>query len=145
MRSQTILSRHRLPHPYRWALAALWIAPACIFFVALLLNHGLSPALFDPRFLLPAVVMSLPALYIWREGVDVLPDGIIARVHLPHRYHPYAALGAWYLDTRPNRRVLTVWDVHNRKVLECRPGHLTDLPLLLRALKDNVCCRNWPL
>ncbi len=144
MPHQPILSRHRLPHPYRILLAALWVTPPSIFLVTLLLQHGLTAALLDPRFWLPALVMSLPALYVWREGVDVLPGGIIARVHVP-RYYPYASLGTWYLDSRPDRRVLTVWDTHSRKVLECRPGHLTDLPTLLAALKANVRYRNWPV
>jgi hypothetical protein len=138
-----ILTRHRLPHPYRILLAALWVTPSGIFLLTLLLQHGFTASLLDPRFWLPALLMCLPALYVWHEGVDVLPDGIIARVHLP-RYYPYTSLGTWYLDSRPDKRVLTVWDTGNRKVLECRPGHLTDLPALLAALKANVRYRHWP-
>jgi hypothetical protein len=144
MSRELILSRHRLPHPYRILLTVLWVTPSSILFLTLLVQHGLTASLLDPRFWLPALVMCLPALYVWREGVDVLSTGIIARVHIP-RYYPYTTLGTWYLDSRPDKRVLTVWDTHSRKVLECRPGHLTDLPTLLAALKANVRYRNWPL
>jgi hypothetical protein len=139
-----ILSRHRLIHPYRVALVAAWVMPTCLFIITIVLSRGLSLSLLDPRFLLPALLMCSPALYVWREGVDVLPEGIIARVFIP-RYYPFASLGTWYLDSRPNKRVLTVWDVDNRKVLECRPGHLTDLPTLLKTLKAHVRYRNWPM
>jgi hypothetical protein len=139
-----ILSRHRLIHPYRIAMVATWVMPTCLFIITIALSRGLSLSLLDPRFLLPVLLMCLPAVYIWREGVDVLRDGIIARVHIP-RYYPFTSLGTWYLDSRPNKRVLTVWDVDNRKVLECRPGHLTDLPRLLKTLKEHVRYRNWPV
>lgn len=139
---EPVLSRHRLPHPYRIGLTVLWVTPASLFFLTLLAHQGFTASLLDPRFWLPALAMCLPALYVWREGVDVLPSGIVARVHMP-RYYPYADLGTWYLDRHPDRRVLTVWDTCSRKVLECRSGHLTDLPTLLAALKANVRYRNW--
>jgi len=138
-----IISRHRLPHPYRLSLTILWLAPIFLLLLALLLGGGFSPALIDPRLWFPFVVMAIPAIYIWHEGVDVLKNGIIARVFWP-RYYAYATLDNWYYDGRASRRVLTIWACGGRKVLECRAGHLTDLPALLEALKTNVRYRHWP-
>ena len=56
-----------------------------------------------------------------------------------------AAAGLRRPESRHNKRVLTVWDVDNHKVLECRPGHLTNLPQLLKTLKEHVRYRNWPM
>ena len=141
---EVVLSRHRLPRLYRVGIAILWTAPIVILTLAILVSQGITAALLDPRFWLPLAIMAVPALYIWREGVDVLSDGIVSRVHWP-RYYPYQQLDNWYYDSRADRRVLTVWDGHNRKVLECRAGHLTDLPKLLTALKANLRNRNWPV
>jgi hypothetical protein len=143
MERESVLSRHRLPRFYRVSITILWIAPVFLLFMAMLLNQGLTLWLLDPRLLLPLALMLIPAVYIWREGVDVLPTGIISRVHVP-RYLPYSKMDNWYYDSRPDRRTLTVWDAHNRKVIECRAGHLTDLPRLLAALKANLRNRNWP-
>jgi hypothetical protein len=139
MPGDPVLSRHRLPRFYRVSLTAFWFLPAAIFALVLALRGGLALELLDPRLALPLLVMGLPALYIWQEGVDVLPGGIVARVHLP-RYYDYAALQAWSLDGQ--HRTLTLWNYEQQKVLECRAGHLTDLPVLLRALKSNVFCRD---
>jgi hypothetical protein len=117
--------------------------PIVMLAATIVFSRGFTVALLDPRFWLPLGVMVIPALYIWREGVDVLSSGIVRRVHWP-RYYPYQQLDNWYYDSRPDRRVLTVWDLNNRKVLECRAGHLTDLPKLLDALKSNIRNRNWP-
>jgi hypothetical protein len=81
--------------------------------------------------------MLLPALYIWQEGIDVLPDGVIRRMHVP-RYFPYETLSAWAFDSPPDRRVLTVWNQGEQKIVECRAGHLTDFPALLAALRCHV-------
>lgn len=141
MTSEPILSRHRLPRPYRLCLVGFWLAPSFILLLALTLRAGTIPL--DPRLLLPLLLLTLPALYIWHEGIDVLPSGIVRRVHLP-RYYTYAELETWYLDSRPDRHTLIIWNGHRRKVVECRAAHLTDLPLLLRALKENVRYRHWP-
>jgi hypothetical protein len=141
MPGDTVLSRHRLPRFYRVSLTALWLLPGVIFGLVFALRGGLTLELLDPRLALPVLVMVLPALYIWQEGVDVLQGGIIARVHVP-RYYDYAVLTAWSFDERPDRHTLTVWDYQQQKVLECRAGHLTDLPLLLVALNSNVSSQN---
>lgn len=143
MPQEPVLSRHRLTTRFRYALAALWVLPACILLLSLLIAHGFSLHLADPRLLLPLMVMAMPALYVWREGVDVLADGLRIRIH-GWRYRRYEELDNWYLDTRPNRRLLTVWDQDGRKVLECHAAHLTDLPTLLATLKDKLRYRNWP-
>lgn len=137
-----VISRHRLPRFYRLALTILWLTPIFIFCIALVLAHGLTPALFDPRFLLPLLLMTIPALYIWQEGIDVLEDGIMSRVHLP-RFYPYERLNNWYFDSRPQRSVLTIWGERG-KVLECRAGHLTELDILLRELKERISYRGFP-
>ena len=139
-----VLSRHRLPHLYRFSLTGLWLLPIGLLLVAIVLGTGLSPVLFDPRLLFFFGLMAVPALYVWREGVDVLADGITVRVHWPH-FRAYNSLDNWYYDTRTNRRVLTVWGCDGRKVLECRGGHLTHLPALLLALKTQIRYRNWPI
>jgi hypothetical protein len=141
--AEPILSRHRLPHPYRVLLAALWCAPMFLLLLAVLIGRGLSPSLLDPRFWLPLCVPLLPALYVWREGVDVLPGGIRSNLH-GSRYYPYETLDNWYLDNRPERRILTVWACDGRKVLQVHAAHLTDLPRLLAALKEHLRYRNWP-
>lgn len=143
MPSQPILSRHRLPSSYRYLLAALWAAPAVVLFFGLILGHGFSPYLIDPRLLLPLVVMGLPALYVWREGVDVLPDGIHIRLN-GWRYRRFDELDNWYLDSRPQRHLLAVWDLEGHKVLEIHAAHLTNLPTLLATFKDKLRYRNWP-
>ncbi len=142
MSHAAILSRHRLPQRYRVTLTLLWLLPIFVLLLALLIAHGPSPALLDPRLMLLLMLMTLPALYTWREGVDLLKDGIVVRVHWPRRY-AYSELDNWYYDARPDRRVLTVWDCAGRKALECR-AVLTDWPLLLRALDDRLRYRNWP-
>ena len=136
-----ILSRHRLPRPYRVGLTVMWLTPIGIFTLSLLLRHGV--ALVDVRLFALFALMALPAVYVWREGIDVLSHGIIRRVHIP-QYFPYQTLDNWYFDPRTTHRTLTVWDARNRKVVEIRAGHLTGMPVLLRALKDNVRGRNWP-
>lgn len=140
---EMVISRHRLPRPYRLALTALWITPMLLLLSAIILSRGLSTALLDARLLVPLGLMVLPALYIWQEGVDVLPSGIVSRVHWP-RYYPYDQLDNWYFDSRTDRCVLTVWDADNHKALECRAGHLTHMTALFAALKANIRYRNWP-
>jgi hypothetical protein len=137
-----VISRHRLPRKYRLALTVLWLLPVFVVIGALLIANGFSLALIDPRFILPLLLMCIPALYVWQEGVDVLEDGIVSRVHVP-RFYPYERLDNWYFDNRPQRRVLTIWGERG-KVLECRAGHLTDLSRLLQELKERVRYRGFP-
>ncbi len=137
MHKKHVLSVHRLPRPYRLGLAVLWFAPVIIFFGLLVMRWGLSATLLDLRLLLPLLLMALPAWYVWQEGVDVLPDGIVRRMHI-QRYYAYDDLDHWDYDSHPERRTLTVWDAQRRKVLEYRTGHLTDWPALRRALDDHV-------
>jgi lysylphosphatidylglycerol synthetase-like protein (DUF2156 family) len=143
MTQAPIISRHRLPRGYRVGLTALWLAPIVILLLTLVLRWREASAWLDIRLLLPLALMALPALYVWQEGVDILPHGIVRRVHVP-RYFAFDHLDNWYYDQRPGRRVLTIWDSNQRKVLECRAAHLTDFPLLLRQLKDRVRYRHWP-
>ncbi len=143
MEKEPVLSRHRLPRMYRVSLSVLWITPITILTGAIIFSQGLTAALLDPRFWLPLAIMFIPAIYIWHEGVDVTASGIIARVH-GRRYYSYQQLDNWYFDNRSDRRILTVWDGDNRKVLECRASHLTNLPKLLAALKTNLRNRQWP-
>ena len=41
MQPQPVLSRHRLPRAYRYVLAALWVAPALILLVSLIIARGI--------------------------------------------------------------------------------------------------------
>lgn len=142
MNERAVLSRHRLQRKYRVALAALWVTPPALLLLTIVWGRGLQPGLLDPRFWLPSLAMLLPALYIWQEGVDVLADGIVARVFWP-RYYAYEQLDTWYYDRREARRVLTVWTASRRKALEVRAAHLTDVPLLLDALHSHVRRQPW--
>ena len=132
-----MITRHRLPPRYRIGLNVLWVAPLAIFVEAIVLKQGINLALLDPRFLLPALLMIAPALYFWQEGIDVLPEGIYRRIHVP-RYYPFDAIARMQYDGGADRRVLTLWDAGNRKIVECRAGHLTDFPTLLARLEDRL-------
>src|SRR5262249_7906407 len=99
---EPILSRHRLPQTYRLSLAALWTTPVLLLLLTVFIIGRSVVFMFDPRLWLPVALMLIPAIYIWREGVDVLPSGIIRRVHWP-RYYPYGQLDNWYFDKRPDR------------------------------------------
>lgn len=143
MTTPTVISRHRLPPRYRLGLAALWLVPPLLLVATPLVVRGFDRTLLDPRLWLPLLVMALPALYIWQEGVDVRADGIVARFFWP-RFYAYPHLDTWVYDSHPRRRVITVWNVSGRKVLECRAGHLTDARLLLDTLHRHVRNRRFP-
>jgi hypothetical protein len=140
--NQPVLSRHRLPRAYRLSLAGLWLAPVALFLAAFTFG-GLKLGGVDLRLLIPLAVMAFPALYVWREGIDVLPEGLLMRLHWP-RYYGFDVLDNWYIDMRPNHRRLTIWNNQNRKVLECHPAHLSDVSTLLRTLKTHLRYRHWP-
>lgn len=132
-----VLSRHRLPRPYRIALGTAWSLPVALLVAALLAGQGLNPALLDPRLLVPLGLMLLPALYVWQEGVDVLTDGLVIRIHWPRR-RDYAELERWSL----RQGVLTIWDQAQRKALEVQTAHLTDVPELVQALEAHLNLRD---
>ncbi|MBW4439356.1 MAG: hypothetical protein KME04_19600 [Pleurocapsa minor GSE-CHR-MK-17-07R] len=134
-RVSPVLRRHRLPTPYRVLLPLFTLLPIPIFVLAILLGRGFSPALLDPRFWLPCLIALIPAVYWWREGVDVLAGGIIRRMHVP-RYYPYAALSDWRYASREG--VLTVWDADGGKALECHGAHLTEFDQLVDTLRENI-------
>jgi len=135
-----VLSRHRLPASYRLLLVAAWAAPTALLLLALLAGGAAPTNLLDMRLLLPLAILLMPAVYIWQEGVDVLPDGIIRRIHWPH-YYPYQTLERWSLATCPGGCVLIIWERRGRKALECPAAHLSHLPELLAALDANL---SWP-
>lgn len=137
MPRDTILSRHRLPQPYRAALIIFWLLPVILLVLAVAAGRGMTPALFDPRFLILLGLMSLPAWYVWQEGVDVLPGGIIARLHWP-RYHAYQSLAGWDEGYYMDCRILTIWGMSGNKVLEMHAAHLTDFAALFAALDEHV-------
>lgn len=127
------LSRHRLPQPYRALLIVFWLLPILLGVMAIGVGRGFSPAFFDPRFILLIALMSLPAFYIWQEGVDVFPEGLYVRVYVP-RYYTYDELWTW----RQERGILTVWHDSRQKVLECHGVHLTDFEVLVGTLRENI-------
>jgi hypothetical protein len=128
-----VLSRHRLPRAYRIGLVTVWSLPVCLLVGALLAGRGVNAALLDARLLVPLGVMLLPAVYVWQEGVDVLADGLVIRVHWPRR-RDYAELERWSLGAE----ALTIWDQAQHKALEVQAAHLTDLPELVRALDEHL-------
>ncbi len=143
MARQPVISRHRLPRGYRVGLAALWLTPPVLLLLTPLLVRGFDPAMIDPRLWGPLLIMSLPALYVWQEGVDVCRDGLTARTFWP-RFYAYDCLDTWYFDARPDRRVISVWNADDRKVLEWRSAHLTQPRGLLDALHQHVRNRRFP-
>ncbi len=137
MKKGTVLSRHRLPQPYRGLLIVFWLLPIGILLATLFLIKGMSGAFFDPRFLLILCLLALPALYIWQEGIDVLEDGLFTRIYVP-RFHHYGVLDAWHLGDQPQRRVLTIWNEAGRKVLQCHAVHLTEFTVLEETLHQRL-------
>jgi hypothetical protein len=133
----TLISRHRLNDPYRTWMVALWLAPVVLLVGAIVIGNGMTPALFDPRLLLPLGIMALPAFYVWQEGIDVLAEGIVRRIAWP-RYYAYEALAGWHLKWTPEGRILIVLDGGRRTVLSVHAAHLTDLPVLIEALDTNL-------
>lgn len=135
---ESVLSRHRLPHPYRYLLVGLWLTPLLLLILTIAVGNGVTLAFFDPRFLLLLVFMALPALYIWQEGVDVLAGGIRVRVYVPS-YHPYQQLGGWDISQKPpSGEVICIWDHHQQTVLSYHTAHLTDLQNLREALHSHI-------
>lgn len=132
-----VLRRHRLPTFYRVGLTMMWIMPLCIFITAMIGGRGVDRDLLNPRFVLPALVMIAPALYFWREGIDVLPNGIYRRIHLP-QYYAFTEMRRWHYDARDDRHVLTIWNAEGEKIVECRAGHLTEFPALLDVLEKRL-------
>ncbi len=135
--NKQVFSRHRLPQPYRALLIVFWLLPIVLMITTIAIGHGMSVAFFDPRFLLMIGVLSLPALYIWQEGIDVVEDGIISRIYIP-RYYTYAELHTWRLGDQPQRRVLTIWHRTGAKVLECHAVHLTAFGQLKQVLQQHL-------
>ena len=138
-----IISRHRLPQPYRTAIVVLWLVPIVILFAALVVGNGFKLMLLHPLLLAALALMAMPALYIWHEGVDVTERGLVVRVR-GWRWLPYEQLGTYYLHDYKGGRVLKLWDAHNRRVLSLYAAHLTDLPTLLHALRCHLHWRGWP-
>jgi hypothetical protein len=133
-RHTVVIRRHRLPKPYRALLPLFILLPFPIFCIAILIGRGYTPALFDPRFWLPMLVGVVPAVYWWREGVDVLADGFVRRIHFPRRYR-YHELADWTLFSRDG--VLIVLDHDGRKALECRAS-LTEFDRLVDEIRRHV-------
>jgi hypothetical protein len=141
MNARPVITRHRLPPRYRIGLTVLWVLPLLIFIIAIIAETGINPDLLDPRFLFPALLMIAPALYFWQEGIDVLPDGLYRRIHIPHQFYSFEVMARWHYDRREDRHVLTIWDVQNQKIVECRAGHLTDFPALVEILEERLPLR----
>ncbi|MCC6615422.1 MAG: hypothetical protein IT320_18255 [Anaerolineae bacterium] len=130
---EAILSRHRLPQPYRALLTVFWLTPAVLLTLTLIVAHGRGAV--DARLFAAVVLMLLPAFYIWREGVDATPSSLIRRIHVPQRYR-YVVLTRWeYVE---NTGVLRVWDKAGHIALECRAAHLTEFASLIERLETCV-------
>lgn len=150
-RTTRVLSRHRLPTRFRLPIVCLWLLPGFMFTATIALSRGAaaSPALLDPRWWGLLLVMAVPALYIWREGVDVVEwqtdkgsveRGLIRRIHTPRTYR-FHDLSRWTclprLPTAPGG-LLTIYDRQQAKALECHAAHLTNMPRLLQALHEHL-------
>jgi len=138
-----VLSRHRLPQPYRLLLVCFWLLPIGLLYLSLLAAHGPTFSLLHPVLLLALVGMGMPALYVWHEGVDVTEQGLIIRCG-GWRHRTYAQLDAWYVDTRPPHRIFVLWDVNNRRIVSRHTAHLTNFDTLARTLKSRIRWRGWP-
>lgn len=138
-----ITSRHRLPDPYRTVLCALWLTPVTLLMLTIIRFNGFSWGLLHPITIGAVGLMCLPAWLVWREGVDVTEKALYIRIS-GWRQRSFDELDTWTLDNRnPNDPILTVWDNTQHKVIHTHAAHLTDLPLLLRALKSRVRPRGW--
>jgi hypothetical protein len=80
------------------------------------------------------------------DGNKRLAGVTIRRGRFFRKFYMYllAALAMYTYDPRPGRRLLTVWDEQGRLALQCHVAHLTDFPVLLRALHHHVRDRCWP-
>jgi|GEM_PF-881850 len=136
MHTETI-SIHRLPTFYRYSLTLLWIAIPALLIGAVLLSRGVQLALFDPRLLILLLIMLLPAMHIWQQGVDVRGDGLLVRLYAP-RFHQYEKLHSWQLESFPQGKVLSIVDIDEAYILRFHAAHLSDLPILLAALKHHL-------
>jgi hypothetical protein len=137
MVAEPVVSRHRLPAPYRVLLAGLWLCPVGLVLAAIIIARGFTLALFDPRFVLALLLLAFPALYVWQQGVDVTRRGIITRMRWPRHYR-YQQLTGWEVEQRRQGRILIIQDRQKRSVLAVHTAHLSDFPLLLQALQNNL-------
>lgn len=141
--SRQVYSRHRLPDGYRFGLVIVWLLPVVLLLGVTIYGRGISIAIFDPRFWLPLAVMSLPALYVWQEGVDVVEGGLVTRVHLP-RFYTYAKLSTWRVHQQAHGRRLSIWQTGGdqaSKIYEGHTAHLTEFQVLVKALQTHVDMR----
>lgn len=132
-----VLSRHRLPAPYRGALTLLWLLPGLLLWGALLLTRGPHTALLDPRLVLPLCLMLLPALFVWRQGIDLGQRGLWLRLSLPS-YHSYDALGEWRLLCTPQGQILGIYARDESILCQWHAAHLSDPDLLLATLRQKL-------
>ena len=131
----TPITRHRLIPPYRAALALMWCIPPVLLTGVLIVRANTVSSLIDPRYWLMLALMLLPALYIWREGIDVLRGGLRVNQHIPHTA-PYSTLSGWRCDS--THRILTIWDDRGRIVFEMPAAHLSDVERVEQVLRENV-------
>jgi hypothetical protein len=137
MYDDPVISRHRLRQPYRLLLVGLWLLPILVFTVGLLIGHGATLKVFDPRLLLPLLLMAFPALYVWQEGIDAHVGGITARMYVP-RYYAFDDLAGWRIENHRAGHILTVWNKQQRRVIAYHAAHLTRLPQLLAQLEAHL-------
>lgn len=131
------ISRHRLPSPYRALMTILWAMPVFLFVIAIIAGHGVTPFLFDVRLLLLVSLMLAPSWYVWRQGVDVVEDGLIIHGIWPKHYL-YRHLGGWSVKTTPQGRILTIWRDNQSIILQTHAKHLSALSSLLEALAQHL-------
>jgi len=134
-----ILSRHRLVQPYRLLLTVTWLIPMILLVFLLVLQ---SAAFLNPRLWLLLLMMALPALHIWQQGVDVGQQHLTVRMAIP-RHFPYEVLRSWEIFHVPGGRMLQLTDETGEHVLQVYLVHLSDYPLLIDRLKYLVAMQEY--
>lgn len=137
MIASAVVSRHRLPEPYRSVLVGLWLLPPCLMFAVLLIFGSAQFALLHPLTLLFLCLMSLPALYVWREGIDVTAVGVRVRMGGWH-YRPFARLRGAFITYERGTAVFTLLDENAVRVVMCPAAHLTECRRLVALLRTQL-------
>jgi len=76
-----VISRHRLPEPYRSLLCGLWLTPQTLLLLTIITRaEGSLWGLLHPLTVLALLLTALPALYVWNEGVDVTERALRIRI-----------------------------------------------------------------
>jgi hypothetical protein len=132
--TSVVISQHRLVQPYRALLALCWVLPPLIFLFALWRAQPTVFAWVDVRLALPLLLLCLPALYVWHEGIDVRSDGVMRRMLLPRFFRDKDLAQC----EETHKGVWRVWDVNQTVALEWHSAHLTQHERLVDELCEKI-------